>query len=102
MAFDFRHATLENGLTVIAETSPDAHTAAVGFFVKTGARDEPRELMGVSHFLEHMAFKGSERRNADAVNRDFDRIGPTWAWNPCPSAAALARSRGWARQAISA
>ena len=75
MAFDFRHATLENGLTVIAETSPDAHTAAVGFFVKTGARDEPRELMGVSHFLEHMAFKGSERRNADAVNRDFDRIG---------------------------
>ena len=75
MAFDFRHATLENGLTVIAETSTDAHTAAVGFFVKTGARDEPRELMGVSHFLEHMAFKGSERRDADAVNRDFDRIG---------------------------
>jgi predicted Zn-dependent peptidase len=75
MAFDFRHATLENGLTVIAETSPDAHTAAVGFFVKTGARDEPRELMGVSHFLEHMAFKGTERRSADAVNRDFDRIG---------------------------
>ncbi|MBM4099762.1 MAG: insulinase family protein [Planctomycetes bacterium] len=75
MAFDFRHATLENGLTVIAETSPDAHTAAVGFFVKTGARDEPRELMGVSHFLEHMAFKGTVHRSADAVNRDFDRIG---------------------------
>ena len=56
MAFEFRHAVLDNGLTVIAECSPEAHTAAVGFFVKTGARDEPRELMGVSHFLEHMVF----------------------------------------------
>ena len=75
MAFEFRHTVLENGLTVIAETSPESHTAAVGFFVKTGARDEPRELMGVSHFLEHMVFKGTERRTADDVNRDFDRIG---------------------------
>jgi len=75
MAFEFRHAVLDNGLTVIAECSPEAHTAAVGFFVKTGARDEPRELMGVSHFLEHMVFKGTERRTADDVNRDFDRIG---------------------------
>jgi len=75
MAFEFRQATLENGLTVIAETDPTAHTAAVGFFVKTGARDEPRELMGVSHFLEHMVFKGTEHRAPDDVNRDFDRIG---------------------------
>ncbi len=75
MAFEFRHTVLDNGLTVIAETSPESHTAAVGFFVKTGARDEPRELMGVSHFLEHMVFKGTERRTADDVNRDFDRIG---------------------------
>ena len=75
MAFDFRHVTLDNGLTIIAETSREAHTAAVGFFVNTGARDEPRELMGVSHFLEHMVFKGTERRTADDVNRDFDRIG---------------------------
>lgn len=75
MAFDFRHAVLDNGLTIIAETSTEAHTAAVGFFVKTGARDEPRELMGVSHFLEHMVFKGTEHRSADDVNREFDRIG---------------------------
>jgi predicted Zn-dependent peptidase len=75
MGFEFRKATLDNGLTIIAETSPEAHTAAVGFFVRTGARDEPRELMGVSHFLEHMVFKGTERRTADEVNRDFDRIG---------------------------
>ena len=75
MSFEFKHAVLENGLTVIAECSPLAHTAAVGFFVRTGARDEPRELMGVSHYLEHMVFKGTARRSADQVNRDFDRIG---------------------------
>jgi predicted Zn-dependent peptidase len=75
MPVTFRHATLDNGLTIIAECDPDAHTAAAGFFVRTGARDEPRPIMGVSHFLEHMMFKGTERRTADAVNRDFDRIG---------------------------
>lgn len=75
MSFEFKRAVLDNGLTVIAECSPLAHTAAVGFFVKTGARDEPRELMGVSHFLEHMVFKGTERRSADDVNKHFDRIG---------------------------
>ena len=78
MSVEFRQATLDNGLTVIAETDPAAHTAAVGFFVRTGARDEPRELMGVSHFLEHMMFKGTARRTAFEVNRDFDRIGASY------------------------
>ena len=41
MAVQFKHQTLANGLTVIAETNPEAHTAAVGFFVRTGTRDEP-------------------------------------------------------------
>ena len=54
MAVEFRHATLDNGLDIIAEIDPDAHTAAMGIFVKTGARDEEPPLMGVSHFLEHM------------------------------------------------
>jgi predicted Zn-dependent peptidase len=66
---------LANGLEIIAECNPDAVSAAVGFFVRTGARDEPTELAGVSHFLEHMAFKGSERRCGDDVNRAFDEIG---------------------------
>ena len=78
MTAQFRHATLDNGLTVIAESDAAAHTAAVGFFVKTGARDESRELMGVSHFLEHMMFKGTARRSAADVNRDFDRIGANY------------------------
>ena len=70
-----RTARLSNGLEIQAEIDPLAHTAAVGFFVRTGSRDEPSELMGVSHFLEHMMFKGSEHRGPEEVNRDFDDLG---------------------------
>ncbi|MCC6425443.1 MAG: insulinase family protein [Phycisphaerales bacterium] len=75
MAFSFHHARLPNGLTVIAEVDPSAHTAASGFFVKTGARDEDPVVMGVSHFLEHMMFKGTEELTADDINRAFDDRG---------------------------
>src|SRR5947209_13597561 len=71
----FHHHTLPNGLTIIGETSPAAKSAAVGFFVRTGSRDETPDVSGVSHFLEHMVFKGTPRRTAAEVNRDFDRIG---------------------------
>ncbi len=73
-----RHTTLDNGLTIVAEPDPAAHSASIGLFVKTGARDEPEPLMGVSHFLEHMMFKGSARRSADDVNREFDEIGAAY------------------------
>ncbi|UCD75232.1 MAG: insulinase family protein [Phycisphaerales bacterium] len=75
MAIQFQHATLPNGLNVIAETDPDAHTSAVGFFVKTGSRDEDSAVMGVSHYLEHMMFKGTETRTAAEVDEQFDDIG---------------------------
>ena len=71
----FHHTTLDNGLEVIAELNDRAYSVAAGFFVKTGSRDEAAELAGVSHFLEHMTFKGTPRRDALAVNRDFDRVG---------------------------
>src|SRR5438067_1685658 len=71
----FHHHVLPNGLTIIAETSPAARSAAVGFYVRTGSRDETPEVSGVSHFLEHMVFKGTPRRTALDVNRDFDKIG---------------------------
>lgn len=71
----FHHAKLDNGLDVIAELNERAHSVATGFFVKTGSRDESVDLAGVSHFLEHMIFKGTERRDALAVNRDLDRVG---------------------------
>lgn len=75
MPVTFRRAQLDNGLTIIAETDPNAHTCACGFFVKTGARDEALKVMGVSHFLEHMMFKGTAEINADELNRAFDGIG---------------------------
>ena len=75
MAIEFRQHILDNGLTIVAEVDPDAHSAAAGFFVRTGARDETPELMGVSHFLEHMMFQGTETRTAEDVDRDFDALG---------------------------
>ncbi|MFM7260240.1 MAG: M16 family metallopeptidase [bacterium] len=74
-ATSHRATRLANGLEIQAEIDPLAHTAAVGFFVRTGSRDEPAPIMGVSHFLEHMMFKGSDRRGAEQVNRDFDELG---------------------------
>ncbi len=74
----FHQHTLPNGLTIIGESSPTARSVAVGFFVRTGSRDERPEEAGVSHFLEHMMFKGTPRRSALDVNRDFDRIGANY------------------------
>ncbi|HEV3163468.1 MAG TPA: pitrilysin family protein [Isosphaeraceae bacterium] len=71
----FHHTVLDNGLQVVAELNDQAHSVASGFFVKTGSRDERPEVAGVSHFLEHMVFKGTPHRDALAVNRDFDRVG---------------------------
>src|SRR5258708_5246652 len=71
----FHHTVLDNGLQVIAELNDQARSVASGFFVKAGSRDESPEVAGVSHFLEHMVFKGTNNRNALAVNRDFDKVG---------------------------
>jgi predicted Zn-dependent peptidase len=71
----FHETTLPNGLRVIAELNDSARSVATGFFVKAGSRDESLDVAGVSHFLEHMIFKGTPRRDALAVNRDFDRVG---------------------------
>ena len=66
---------LPNGLTVAIEVMPHVQSAACGFLVRTGARDDPRELAGVSHFLEHMMFKGTPRRTWEQVNIEFDEMG---------------------------
>ena len=74
----FHSHKLPNGLQLIGETSPSARSVAVGFFVRTGARDETPAESGLSHFLEHMMFKGTARRSAFDVNLDFDRIGASY------------------------
>ena len=74
----FHSKVLDNGLTVIAETNPHVHSVGLGFFVKTGSRDESAEVSGVSHFLEHMAFKGFDNLTADDVNQRFDDVGASY------------------------
>ena len=74
-ALRFDQTTLDNGLTIIGEHNARAQSVALGYFVNTGARDETPEVSGVSHFLEHMMFKGTEHRSADDVNRELDELG---------------------------
>ena len=71
----FLHERLPNGLDVIAEVTDTALSTSLGFFVKTGARDETDAEWGVSHFLEHMVFKGTTDLSADEINRRFDWMG---------------------------
>ncbi len=74
----FHKHVLPNGLTIVGEISPSARSVAAGFFVKTGSRDETPQECGVSHFLEHMVFKGTPNRTALEVNYDFDKIGASY------------------------
>jgi predicted Zn-dependent peptidase len=66
---------LPNGLVVAMEVMPDARSTACGFLVRAGSRDDPAPWAGMSHFLEHMCFKGNERRTSQELNIGFDDIG---------------------------
>ena len=67
---------MANGLQVVAQRMPDLESVAVCFYVRTGARDEhDPALYGVSHFLEHMVFKGTSRRDTEQITLDFNRMG---------------------------
>jgi predicted Zn-dependent peptidase len=72
---EYQQHLLDNGLEILAEVSPQAYTSAFGFFVRTGARDETPAVGGVSHFLEHMVFKGTPNRTAAQVNLELDEMG---------------------------
>jgi predicted Zn-dependent peptidase len=75
MPLTFQSHRLANGLQILAEENADSHSFAAGLFVRTGARDEEAGLSGVSHFLEHMMFKGSAQYTWEDVNRIFDEMG---------------------------
>ncbi|RIL08751.1 MAG: peptidase M16 [Proteobacteria bacterium] len=72
---EIKFEKLSNGLQLIGEILPQSQSAAVGFFVKTGSRDESAAESGVSHFLEHMMFKGTARRSALEVNFELGNLG---------------------------
>lgn len=66
---------LSNGITVITQAMSDVRSISLGFFVNCGSRDEADAQAGLSHFMEHMTFKGTPSRNAFEINRAFDAMG---------------------------
>ena len=72
---DTHVTTLSNGVRVVTIRLPHVESVAVSVFVRTGSRHESRRLNGISHFVEHMAFKGTHERNCQQINLDAERLG---------------------------
>src|SRR5690349_21615951 len=72
---DIRKHVLPNGLVVITETMTHVRSVSVGVWVRNGSRRELAEENGLAHFMEHMVFKGTERRSAESIAREMDSIG---------------------------
>jgi predicted Zn-dependent peptidase len=70
-----RESVLDNGVRVVTETLPSTYSVSVGVWVDAGSRDEAEEVSGISHFIEHMVFKGTGRRTALDIAKQIDRIG---------------------------
>ena len=66
---------LPNGVRVVVEHIPHVRSVAIGIWVKTGSRFETAQMNGMSHFIEHMVFKGTEKRSARHIAEAFDEIG---------------------------
>src|SRR5690625_331437 len=67
--------TCKNGLRIVLEEVPTVRSVTIGIWVLTGSRNETKENSGISHFLEHMFFKGTKHRNAQSIAEAFDAIG---------------------------
>lgn len=67
--------TFDNGLRVAADEMKDVESVSIGVFVNTGSRNETKKINGISHFLEHMAFKGTKKRSATQIAEEFEGIG---------------------------
>jgi predicted Zn-dependent peptidase len=71
----YRKDTLTNGIRVVSETLPKSRSISIGVWVKVGSRHEPEEIGGVSHFIEHLFFKGTKTRTAKDIAIEMDSIG---------------------------
>lgn len=71
----YRKIVLPNGVRVVAERIDHVRSAAIGIWVGNGSRFEPAELGGISHFIEHMIFKGTEKRTARHIAAVMDAMG---------------------------
>ena len=70
-----RKTILDNGCRVITETLPHLVSVSLGIWVDNGSRDEGPDNSGISHFIEHMIFKGTSRRNAQQIALELDAVG---------------------------
>ena len=75
MKEEIQQTRLENGLTILTDRMPGVRSATLGFFFRVGARHEPIELNGISHFIEHTVFKGTAKRTALDIAIETDRLG---------------------------
>jgi predicted Zn-dependent peptidase len=71
----YRKDTLSNGIRVVSETLPKSRSISIGVWVKVGSRHEAQEIGGISHFIEHLFFKGTERRTAKDIAIEMDSLG---------------------------
>src|SRR6516164_11715314 len=74
-ARDIQRHVLPNGLNVITETMQHVRSVSVGIWLRNGSRKEIQAENGMAHFLEHMVFKGTERRSAEDIAREMDSVG---------------------------
>jgi predicted Zn-dependent peptidase len=72
---EYRKTILPNGIRLVTEWIPHVRSVAVGVWVDTGSRYEPADLGGISHFIEHLVFKGTESRTAEDIARAVDSVG---------------------------
>ncbi len=72
---EYRKSVLPSGITIVSESLPDRRSIALGAWVRSGARDEPDAQAGIAHFVEHMMFKGTTRRDARAIARCLESLG---------------------------
>ena len=72
---NIRKTILPNGLLVLTESMPHLRSVSMGAWIGSGSRDEAAEVNGISHFVEHMVFKGTTSRSAQQIAREVDTIG---------------------------
>ena len=70
-----RLTTLDSGVRVVTEAMPSVRSIALGFWIRAGSRDEGVEQAGISHFLEHLLFKGTDRFSSLEIDELFDAMG---------------------------
>src|ERR1700761_2477098 len=72
---NIRRTILPNGLTILTEKMDHIRSVAMGVWVRAGSRHEMAEMNGISHFVEHMGFRGTKGRSSQIIARQVDRIG---------------------------